>query len=284
MNASTFTYLLAHPQEITPEQVGELQQIIDRYPFCQSARALQLKGLKSEQSFRYNDALKATAAFTADRDMLFEYITSDSFVQDPIARQIQMQDPDLVGLEVELEDVSAAVSRELNEEITREVRKAEAILDPELFERKDPQPEPPVPIVVPDQPLEFRKEDKHSFSEWLKLSRAKPVKRNKEQTSEGEGGETSGRSKRFELIDKFIQQRPRIELGEVSEKGKNLAKPFTRSPESLMTETLAKVYLQQKNYKKAIQAYKILILKNPEKSGYFADQIRAIEDLIKEKE
>ena len=29
MNASTFTYLLAHPQEITPEQVGELQQIID---------------------------------------------------------------------------------------------------------------------------------------------------------------------------------------------------------------------------------------------------------------
>jgi lipopolysaccharide biosynthesis regulator YciM len=47
-----------------------------------------------------------------------------------------------------------------------------------------------------------------------------------------------------------------------------------------MTETLARVYLQQKNYKKAIQAYKILILKNPEKSGFFADQIRAVEKLI----
>ena len=46
-----------------------------------------------------------------------------------------------------------------------------------------------------------------------------------------------------------------------------------------MTETLARVYLEQKNYKKAIQAYKILILKNPEKSGFFADQIRAIEKL-----
>ena len=46
-----------------------------------------------------------------------------------------------------------------------------------------------------------------------------------------------------------------------------------------MTETLAKVYVQQKNYKKAITAYKILILKYPEKSGFFADQIRAIEKL-----
>ena len=46
-----------------------------------------------------------------------------------------------------------------------------------------------------------------------------------------------------------------------------------------MTVTLARVYLELQNYKKAIQAYKILILKNPEKSGFFADQIRAIEKL-----
>ena len=51
-----------------------------------------------------------------------------------------------------------------------------------------------------------------------------------------------------------------------------------------MTETLAKLYLQQQNYKKAIQAYKILILKNPQKSGFFADQIRAIKKLINTEE
>jgi hypothetical protein len=47
-----------------------------------------------------------------------------------------------------------------------------------------------------------------------------------------------------------------------------------------MTETLAKVYLQQKNFKKALQAYHILSLKYPEKSGFFADQIRAINKQI----
>jgi len=44
----------------------------------------------------------------------------------------------------------------------------------------------------------------------------------------------------------------------------------------LMTETLARVYIEQKNYKKAKQAYRILSLKYPEKSSFFADQIRAV--------
>ena len=50
-------------------------------------------------------------------------------------------------------------------------------------------------------------------------------------------------------------------------------------PEALMTETLARIYVEQKNYKKAIQSYKILSLKYPEKSGFFADQIKAINEL-----
>jgi hypothetical protein len=46
-----------------------------------------------------------------------------------------------------------------------------------------------------------------------------------------------------------------------------------------MTETLAKVYLEQKKYNKAIQAYEILILKYPEKSSFFADRINEIKNL-----
>ncbi len=46
-----------------------------------------------------------------------------------------------------------------------------------------------------------------------------------------------------------------------------------------MTETLARIYLEQKNYDKAIQSYKILSLKYPEKSSFFADQIKAVKEL-----
>ena len=50
-------------------------------------------------------------------------------------------------------------------------------------------------------------------------------------------------------------------------------------PEALMTETLARIYVEQKNYSSAIQSYKILSLKYPEKSGFFADQIKALKEL-----
>ena len=50
----------------------------------------------------------------------------------------------------------------------------------------------------------------------------------------------------------------------------------------MMTETLARVYLEQKKYKKAMQAYKILSLKYPEKSGFFADRIKAVKKLQQE--
>ena len=68
--------------------------------------------------------------------------------------------------------------------------------------------------------------------------------------------------------------------GANNESQKNLASQYSRTSEALMTETLAKVYLQQKNFKKALQAYHILSLKYPEKSGFFADQIRAVNKQI----
>ena len=45
----------------------------------------------------------------------------------------------------------------------------------------------------------------------------------------------------------------------------------------LMTETLAKIYFNQKKIKKAIYAYRILSLKYPEKSSFFANQIKKLQ-------
>ena len=55
--------------------------------------------------------------------------------------------------------------------------------------------------------------------------------------------------------------------------------PQIESHSYIMTETLAKVYLEQKKYDKAIQAYEILILKYPEKSSIFANRIQDIKFL-----
>lgn len=310
MNTERYTYLLANPSSVGKEQLEGLTAIIDKYPYFQSARALQLKGLKNENSFLYNDALKLTAAYTTDRDILFEYITSETFVQNEISELILQQSDAVKEMEVVSENLSEQVSLEIDSQLKVEMKKAEAILNPDLFERKVAsvvkisessddtfEEEPSIAkdtgdkekgseeVLKIDEPLPFSKTDTHSFGEWLKLTRATPIDRQQETPKPtGTSGTSSREAKdrKFKLIEKFIQDRPKMEPRAVSKKNKNLAKPYIQSPDTLMTETLAKVYLQQKNYKKAMQAYKILILKNPKKSGFFADQIRAIQNLIKE--
>jgi len=107
--------------------------------------------------------------------------------------------------------------------------------------------------------------EQNSFVDWLKLSNLKPIDRSIET----------------ETVDKFISKKPKIRI-EANETqtgdGKN---DDLENQSGFMTETLAKLYLNQKNYEKAIQSYKILILKFPEKNSYFADQIKKIKKLKK---
>ena len=301
MNTKTYTYLLANPQKISQEHQDELSDLIEEYPYFQSARALQLKGLKNSNNYLYNDSLKLTAVYTADRNILFEYITSDHFIQNKISELIQQHDESIIEIEVVSENISKQVSIEIDNQIKGELKKAEAILNPDLFHRKEgyinelveankTEANPSIKEIVEveleeNQPLDFTKEDGHSFSEWLKLTSATPIIR--EEIKEI----SSINKQNFDLIDKFIQDKPKLKQGVNSTKTaanyevqKNLASQYSRTSEALMTETLAKVYLQQKNFKKALQAYHILSLKYPEKSGFFADQIRAINKQINTKD
>ena len=79
MNTKTYIYLLANPEKINQEHQDELSDLIAEYPYFQSARAIHLKGLIKTNSFKYNQALKKTAAYTVDRSVLFNFITSQNF-------------------------------------------------------------------------------------------------------------------------------------------------------------------------------------------------------------
>ena len=51
--------------------------------------------------------------------------------------------------------------------------------------------------------------------------------------------------------------------------------------ESYFTETLARIYLKQRRYEKALEIIQSLYLNFPNKSIYFADQIRYLEKLVR---
>ena len=79
MNVTDYTYLMNKPDAITKKQAEALGSVLNEFPYFQSARALRLKGLYNQNSFKYNYALKVTAAHTTDRSVLFDFITSEAF-------------------------------------------------------------------------------------------------------------------------------------------------------------------------------------------------------------
>ena len=84
------------------------------------------------------------------------------------------------------------------------------------------------------------------------------------------------------LIDKFIETNPKISpIGNEPESHTNVPViPETDISESIFTESLAKIYIRQKQYDKAKRIFEKLNLKFPEKNRYFADQIEKIDKLI----
>ena len=54
MNRTDFSSLLAAPSKLNPAQTAALFSIVNEFPYFQAARALHLKGLKNEESFKYN--------------------------------------------------------------------------------------------------------------------------------------------------------------------------------------------------------------------------------------
>ncbi|MEZ7507392.1 hypothetical protein QO190_00085 [Cloacibacterium sp. Arc13] len=83
--------------------------------------------------------------------------------------------------------------------------------------------------------------------------------------------------KKAEIIDKFIEENPKI--SQLKEEVSFVVKEKNDDISHLMTETLAKLYTEQRLYTKAIKAYEILQNKHPEKAEDFKDKIQEIKDL-----
>lgn len=85
-------------------------------------------------------------------------------------------------------------------------------------------------------------------------------------------------AKGAEIIEKFLKEDPTIKPPKPEQiDNENKAKKSAEDNYDLVSETLAKIYIEQMLYHKAIDTYKKLSLKYPEKSRYFADLIQSIE-------
>ncbi len=272
MNTNDYINLLNNSKTINDKQTLVLETIVNEFPFYQSARALYLKGLYNQESFRYNYELKKTAAHTTDRSVLFDFITSDDFkiFQQEVYDKYQAEIQSIIVADYEyVEEENRPV---ILDPISKSINVTERI---SVLEQKETNKEAEEALEI-GKPLQFDKNETHSFSEWLQLAKIAPIVR---KETEKQIKVSSELEKKFYLIEKFIELNPKIsQVKDTTSIPINIAKS-NETPSSIMTETLAQIYLEQKKYSKAIQAYEILILKYPEKSSFFADRIKNIKIL-----
>jgi hypothetical protein len=143
-----------------------------------------------------------------------------------------------------------------------------------IKEIKKPEPEIALPITV-NEPISDNTL-KYSFTAWLKvipeisIANKEPVK------------PVSQKEKSI-LIDSFLKKAPSISRPKAEFfSSVKAAKMSIVDDENLVSETLAKIYIIQGNFQKALKAYQTLLIQFPEKKNIFAPRIEEIKALVRE--
>ena len=201
--------MIKNPYIIDKDESIYISNILENFPYFQTAHILYSKALQNTKSIRFKSQLKKAAIYSGDRNLLFDIIS---------------QQEDL--------NISKAT---INDKLKKEEKKAEL----------------------------------HSFLDWISIVQTKKIVRSKKQNSD-------------EIINIFLEKKPKIKNNKQRffNASENAKKSIVENND-IITETLAKVYTKQEHFEKAILAYQKLSLKYPQKSSYFADQIKVIKKIKK---
>jgi hypothetical protein len=256
MNREDIISYMNQPGKLNRDTLDDVHKLIEDFPYFQTAHLLNVKNQHNIQNLKFNESLRLASAHIGDRTILYHLI-NDLYSEDMTAREITDTDsvePADVYLKRDHDEISTASAIEGKDASGKQT---------DIREQTGSD--------------KTRTDVSYSFTDWLnhpdklKPQESKEVADKKKQKDQ-------------ELIDRFIESQPSIAPKEEKMKEqKDISEEFVKTDDNLMTETLAKIYVKQGYYSRAIYAYEKLSLKYPEKSSYFATQINKIRQLKENK-
>jgi len=308
---------LHNPAELSVESLIELNSVIGNYPYFQTARLLLVKNYQLSENEHFESRLHYSAAYVTDRKILYYLLhpinalkdTGEDKSQENNAKAIKGSLKENISDVIESQvDFSHDSSFELIPEVAIDIRKEYGtgiMLDDDFrFSRKADllQLEENAPVgekvedrehgddrnrggkeaeirLSEDELLEFEGLEKQLTNEQASADEKIENDTREENESSAVSGE-SDKPVEIDLIDRFIRSDHRIIPKSDAVPEKDISTGSVQEHEGFITDTLANIYLKQGHYSKAIFAYEKLMLKYPEKSAYFADQIKMINNII----
>ena len=242
--------LINHPERLDRETLYELRSMLALYPYFQTARLLMLQNLYLLHDPMFDEELRRAAIYITDRKMLFQMIEAGHYQLSPQKKSQNQEEK-----KEERGDRTISLIDNFLESIPKEEE------DKNTSEKKTKRKPTPADAAV-------------DYVAYL-------LESENEEEQQQDTPQLIGHS----LIDSFINNdKGKLVLNENPTLKPEIEEPSEsdeKEPEEgYFTETLARIYIKQGRYSKALEIIQRLSLQYPKKNAYFADQIRFLEKLI----
>ena len=244
------TELINHPERMDRDSLYELRSMLALHPYFQTARLLMLQNLYPLHDPSFDEELRRAAIYITDRKTIFQMIEAAHY-------QLRQQHAAPARHSAASTD-SADSSRTIDLIDTFLDSIPQDTDEPEEKHKRRPTP---ADAAVDYVAYLLATEEEHQSAEDLPQMKGQ------------------------DLIDTFLEQeKGRILLNDLPQEPSAEADSTDESEEGdeeYFTETLARIYIKQGRYQKALDIIGRLAERYPQKNVYFADQIRFLEKLIK---
>lgn len=298
-----FTVPSVQKEELKSEPKAEISAIIiEEKPTEEETKPAEIPSGKTPElnisGPEKTEIIEENTEMTIEKEEIVEEIHTDwkpmNFVMNPLDSMIQkpaVSQPKATEKQVEVElkpeiatteekkIVEEVAPIELKKEVLEEVKMEEKPIEKSILNTsflKTNVQENPVQTIENQAGKVLAEENNsnvqtfvNTWQSWLKIDRS--------GIKTPENIPVKVIEKKAEIIDKFIEENPKI--SQLKEEVNFVVKEKNDDISHLMTETLAKLYTEQRLYTKAIKAYEILQNKHPEKAEDFKAKIQEIKDL-----
>ena len=240
------TELIKHPERMDRDTLYELRSILALHPYFQTVRLLMLQNLYLLHDPSFDEELRRAAIYVTDRKSIFQMIEAAHY-------QLRQQ----------LSSSTSTTSQTSSTSPTRTIDLIDNFLDSIPQEESDKKVQrKPTPVDA-------------SVDYVAYLLSSEETEQHTSNAPDMKGQE---------LIDNFLEQEQgRIllnELPQYTQETVNNENTDEEVEEEYFTETLARIYIKQGHYEKALGIIERLSERYPKKNAYFADQMRFLVKLI----
>ncbi|MGM9709738.1 MAG: tetratricopeptide repeat protein [Prevotella sp.] len=240
------TELIRHPEQMDKETLYDLRSLLALHPYYQTARILLLQNLYLLHDQSFDEELRKAAVYITDRRVLFNIVEAAHY------RLSTNRENGATRHEGQGGDRTISLIDNFLDSIPTEEQ-------PEKSKKRKPTPA--------DAAVDY-------VSYLLET-----------ESDEDANATPAPQLKGHDLIDNFIfneggKIQLKVEPDFVPDMPENGNEGEKDAEDGYFTETLAKIYIKQGRYSKALEIINRLNLNYPKKNAYFADQIRFLEKLI----